>query len=333
VAENRPLDRGRVKKNLSPLAVGGFVVGAAALAIAAVMILWGGRLFTRSQDYVLYFNADVNGLRSGAAVKFKGVQVGYVDQIFLNLGTAASGKQPKLSIPVVIELDSRSVIHQGSGFLALDQPAVVNDLVQHGMRGQLATESIVTGILYVSLDMLPNTPIHLLAPPNSTYPEIPTVPTPFEQAQDLAMRVLAKLGQVDLDGLIAGLTKTVTKTGDLAGSPQLKAAIDALPATINKLGAAADSIQRLADNTSHDITMTTDSLRQTTSSATLALQQTQATLKTVRETIGPGSPLNYQLGQTLIDLSEAARSMHSLADYLERNPSSLIRGRAPEDKP
>jgi paraquat-inducible protein B len=322
-----------VKKTLSPLAVGGFVVGAAALAIAAVMILWGGRLFTRSQDYVLYFNADVNGLRSGAAVKFKGVQVGYVNQIFLNLDAEASGEQPKLSIPVVIELDSRSVVHQGSGFLDLDQPVVVEDLVRHGLRGQLASESLVTGILYVSLDMLPATPVHLLAPPNSRYPEIPTVPTPFEQAQELAMHVLTKLVHVDLDGLIAGLTKTVTKTGELAASPQLKDAIDSLPATINKLGAAADSIQRLADNASREVTLTTDSLRQTTASATLALQQTQATLKAVRETIGPESPLNYQLAHTLIDLSEAARSMHSLADYLERNPSSLIRGRAPEDKP
>ncbi|MGO9267372.1 MAG: MlaD family protein [Candidatus Binataceae bacterium] len=322
-----------MKRNLSPLAVGGFVVGAAALAIAAIMLLWGGRLFTRSQHYVLYFKNDVNGLRAGAAVKFKGVQVGYVDQILLRFGATMSGAQPTLSIPVIISLESGTVVHEGSGFLALDQPAVVKDLVQHGMRGQLATESIVTGILYVSLDMRPNTPIHLLAPPNSTYPEIPTVPTQFEQAQELAMRALSKLGQVDLDGLIAGLTKTVTKTGDLAGSPQLKAAIDSLPATINKLGAAADSIQRLADNANHEITTITDSLRQTTSNATLALQQTQATLKTVRETIGPGSPLDYQLGQTLIDLSEAARSMHSLADYLERNPSSLIRGRAPEDKP
>ena len=80
-------------------------MGAVALAIAAVMILWGGRLLTRSSDYVLYFNGDVNGLRAGAAVKFKGVQVGYVNQILLSLDTVTAGKQLKLSIPVIIELD------------------------------------------------------------------------------------------------------------------------------------------------------------------------------------------------------------------------------------
>jgi len=321
-----------MRKSVSPLAVGSFVLGAVALSIAAVMILWGGRLFTRSHDYVLYFSGDVNGLRSGAAVKFKGVQVGYVNQILLSLDTEASD-HPTLIIPVIVELNSRTVVHKGTGFLDLDKPEVVKDLVQHGLRGQLATESLVTGILYVSLDMHPETRIRLLAPPNSPYLEIPTVPTPFEQAQELAMRVLTKLGRIDLDTLITGLTKTVTKTGEIAGSPQLKTAIDSLPAAINRLGAAADSIQRLADHANREVAQTTDSLRKTTASATLALEQTQATLKTVRDTIGPGSPINYQLGQTLVDLSEAARAMRSLADYLERNPSSIIRGRSSEDKP
>lgn len=322
-----------MKKSVSPLAVGGFVVGATVLAIAAVMILWGGRLFTHRHDYVLYFNGDVNGLRAGAAVKFKGVQVGYVNRIFLSLDTVTAGEQPRLLIPVIVELDSSKVVNQGSGSLNLNDPAVVKTLVQQGLRAQLATESLLTGILYVSLDMHPNTKARLVAPPDSPYPEIPTLPTPFEQAQELAMRALTKLAQIDLGALITGLTNTVTKTGELAASPRLKAAVDALPVTLNKLGAAAESIQRLAASANREVAVTTASLRQTTSSATLALRQTQETLKAVRDTIGPESPLNYQLGQTLIDLSEAARSMHSLADYLERNPSALIRGRRPEDKP
>lgn len=322
-----------MKKGTSAFAVGSFVVGAVALAITAVMILWGGRLFTRSHRYVLYFSGDVNGLRSGAAVKFKGVQVGYVDQILLSLNRGTSGEHPTLSIPVVIQLSSRTVLHETSGFLDLDQPAVVNDLVRNGLRGQLAIESLLTGILYVSLDMRPSTPLHLVAPPNSPYPEIPTVPTPFQQAQELAMRALTKLGQVDLDALVAGLTRTVTKTGELAASPRLRAAVDSLPAAINRLGAAADSIQRLADHADHEVALSTEALRKTTASATLTLQQTQATLKAVSQTLGPDAPITYQLGQTLVDLSQAARAMRSLADYLDRNPSAIIRGRSTEDRP
>ena len=141
------------------------------------------------------------------------------------------------------------------------------------------------------------------------------------------MEALTKLGKVDLDKLINGLADTVTQISELAKSPQLKVAIDSLPGAINRLGAAAASIQRLADSANIQLASTTEALRKTSTSATLALEQTQATLRGVRETVGPGSPISYQLGQTLSDLSQAARAMRDLADYLNRNPSAIVRGR------
>ena len=89
------------------------------------------------------------------------------------------------------------------------------------------------------------------------------------------MRALTKLAQLNLDTLVTSITNTATKTGELVASPQLKAAIESLPVTLNKLDAAAHSIQRLATSANREVAVTTASLRQTTSSATLALQQTQ----------------------------------------------------------
>ncbi|MGH7880948.1 MAG: hypothetical protein ACREQD_15850, partial [Candidatus Binataceae bacterium] len=225
---------------------------------------------------------------------------------------------------------SNAVVHEGSSFLDLDRPAVVQDLVNGGLRGQLATESLLTGILYVSLDLQPQTPAHFRAPPHSRYPEIPTVPTPLEKAQELAMRALSELGQIDLNRLLASLNQTITRAGEIAGSPQLRAAIDAMPVTIKKLGAAADSIQRLADHTDREIGPASGALRETSTGATRTLEQTQATLKTLRESIGPGSPLSYQLGQTLAEVAQAARALRDLADYLDQNPSAIVRGRPQE---
>ena len=319
-----------MRKRISPAAVGAFVIGAAALAIAMVMILWGGELFTSSHDYVLYFSGDVNGLQSGAPVKFKGVQVGSVSRILLSLENGLGNQPPSLLIPVVIQLNSKTAVHRAAGRLDLDDPEVVRQLVKVGLRGQIASESIVTGILYVSLDIRPGTPAHFVGPRDAIYPEIPTVPTAFEQAQQLAMEALTKLSRVDFDRLISGLTDTVTQMSAFARSPQLKAAVDALPGTVQRLGAAADSIQRLADHANGEIASTSAALRKTSLNATLALEQTQATLKGVRETVGPGSPVSYQLGQTLNDLSQAARAMRDLAEYLDRNPSAIVRGRPAE---
>jgi paraquat-inducible protein B len=62
-------------------------------------------------------------------------------------------------------------------------------------------------------------------------------------------------------------------------------------------------------------------------SADAILKQAQATLNTLNMELRPDSPLVYQTSQTLSDMSDAARSVRHLADYLDRNPDSIIRGR------
>lgn len=323
-----------MKKSTSAAAIGVFVLGASALAIVAVIILWGGRLFTHSHQYVLYFTGDVSGLQPGAPVKFKGVQVGYVDRIFLRMSGFYGKMAPTLTIPVIVSLNSNTVVHVDTGvvrpytgFLDLDNPVVVQKLIADGLRGQIGSESLVTGILYVSLDLRPNSTPHFMAPKDSKYVEIPTVPTAFQQVQDVAMRTLAKLSALDIDKLMAEFSDTVAQLSEIAGSPQLKASIATLPAALNHLSGAAASIQHLADHANTELSATTEALRKTSLSATTALQATQKTLTSITSTLGPGSSLDYQLGQTLQDLDQAARSTRELADYLNRNPSALIRGR------
>ena len=52
----------------NPTLIGAFVVGAVALAVAAVAILGGGRWLTPSNKFVMYFQGSVAGLQIGAPV-------------------------------------------------------------------------------------------------------------------------------------------------------------------------------------------------------------------------------------------------------------------------
>jgi paraquat-inducible protein B len=70
-----------------------------------------------------------------------------------------------------------------------------------------------------------------------------------------------------------------------------------------------------------------DSLQKTSTSADAAAKQAKLTLGAVQTTIEPNSPINYQALQTLQDVSAAAHSIKELADYLQRNPSAIVRGR------
>ena len=47
----------------------------------------------------------------------------------------------------------------------------------------------------------------------------------------------------------------------------------------------------------------------------------------------PDAPLQQNLGRTLEQVNRAAASFRALADYLERHPESLIRGKPGESEP
>ena len=57
-----------------------------------------------------------------------------------------------------------------------------------------------------------------------------------------------------------------------------------------------------------------------------------ATLVSVRNTLGEGSLIAYQLNETLQEVNKAARSVHNLADTLERQPEALLKGKRSDHK-
>ncbi len=314
-----------VGRRPSPTAVGAFVVGAIAVAVAGVVAFGSGRLFRRAQRFVLYFDSSVNGLRVGAAVKFKGVEVGSVDQIALNL-SGGRRRPANVSIPVVIELDADKITKRGAAF-DIVSPHMMEELVREGLRGQLGIESIVTGLLYVDLDFHPDTPIKLVNDPRAPYPEIPTIPTPLEEVQARAARIVAELDEVDVRRLADSVTDAVDGIKRLVTSPKVQAAADGLEQAVTDLGAAARSVRQLAEDADRGVAPLGTSLRETSQRAAAALEQAEATFRSLKELVAPGAPAGYQLERALAEIATAAHAVGELADYLQRNPGAVVRGR------
>ncbi|HXN87034.1 MAG TPA: MlaD family protein [Candidatus Binataceae bacterium] len=321
-------------KRFSPTLVGGFVLGAIGLGVIALVVLGSGRFFTGKTSYVLYFDRDVNGLRVGAPVKFRGVDIGTVTAILLSLTglDQQSSALPNVKIPVVIDIDSRKIESRGAQD-DLSDPEVMKHAVTLGLRGQLQMESFVTGVLYVALDMHPGTDAKFsmnTLEQQERYEgiqEIPTLPTALEQAQDTLTKIVGELDKADLPGLIRSFTQTAQNVTKFVNSTDLKNSVDQLGTAAKNLSSASVSIQVLANKLNGEVGPLGDSLTKSSKQAGDALQQVQITLERVQHTVEPESPLNYQLTQTLQDLSSAANAVHQLADMLERNPSVLVRGR------
>jgi paraquat-inducible protein B len=304
-------------RKASPTLIGAFVLGALALAVVGVAIFGSGRIFRKTQEFVLYFDRSVNGLRAGAPVKFKGVEIGAVTRIELSLSHRL--RTPGVvRIPVVIELDARRISERG-GQLTLTQETL-EDLVGQGLRGQLSTESFVTGVLYIELDFHPASPVHLMAEPEVTLLEIPTLPTALEQVQSRVTEIISKLSEVDFRLLVDRLSETVDGLHALVTAPELKAAVSHTDDTLANLNATVAEVRTFTATLRTNVDPTARSLRATA-------EEAEATLAGLRLQLAPGSPLFVPLGQTLTELGEAARALRGLADELQRNPSALVRGK------
>ncbi|MBV8774752.1 MAG: MCE family protein [Deltaproteobacteria bacterium] len=307
----------------NPRLVGAFVLGAVALAISAVLVLGSGRLFRKTIPFILVFRGNVNGLRVGAPVKIKGVTIGSVTdiQLRLNLGqqSVAYGTRG-IQIPVRIEIDESRV----RGF------AITKDLrrvVKRGLRAQLAMDSFVTGILYIDLDMHPGTPENYELPPDSEPPEIPTLKTTFEQAQSAAAKIISQLDKIQLDRLVNTADQTIAAFGDLARSPDIRSAVMALGQTATSLGNTAQSIRELTEHVDREVAPMAASLEKGSRDIDVAVRKAETALDHIQAGLQPDAPLVYRANQALENVSAAARSLRELGDYLQRNPSAIVRGR------
>jgi paraquat-inducible protein B len=352
-----------MNKKMSPTAVGAFVVGAMVLTVIGVVTFGSGRFFRESYEFVLFFDSSVNGLKIGAPVKVKGVEIGTVNNILLVLkeepvpGVLMEAMREvsapeKPSIPVIIQIDPEKLTSRGGSERALKEPAEFDELIQQGLRGRLAMESLVTGLLYIDLDFHPNSPINMSAPPGSQYREIPTLPTTLQEVETQVRDVMDTLQRVKLDLLVNTTTETVQSIKRLVDSPEVMRAIRALNtaltsfdklvrevnAHVDPLGKdlkeatkkAQDTLndmQQLVQNVDSKLEPLAKSLNDTSKAVRAAMVQGKKTLASADGLIAEDSPLYHGLANALSELSRAARSVRVLADYLERNPNAIITGK------
>ncbi len=236
------------------------------------------------QTYQLIFNESVRGLAPGAPVEFRGIPVGEVADVRAQVDL----KTFQFSTPVTIHLDPRrlgvNILDVRTGVdLDTMRRRLIDSLVSHGVRAQLRTGSLLTGALYVALDVVPGAPPATVDWSQKPV-QLPTVPGQLQATEDKVEDVINKL--------------------------------DKLP-----LGAIGENVRKsLADL---DLMLVT---------ARGTLVSARGTLANTSTLTGPNSVQVQQLGNTLQEVSRAARSVRVLADYLERHPEALLRGKKGEAK-
>lgn len=310
------MSRGR---RANPVIIGAFVLGALALGAGGVVVWGSGRLFRRTATCVSYFSGSVSGLNLGAPVKFHGAQIGSVTQIRSRLVQAAKIRPEEFRVPVWFDIDLQQLSELGGRPAELDR-AQIDELISLGLRAKLEMESFVTGVLYLSLEFLPDSPVVLVHADRPEIFEIPTVPTTLERASEVIAKFMAEIEKSDIDAAVHSITAALDGVNELVRSPEVHRAVTAARE-------ALESIRRLSETAEPRVQPMMRSIEATGAGARDSLRHLDAALADVQTLIDKEGPLNIELTRTLADLGDAARNVRDLAGYLERNPNALLVGR------
>jgi len=296
------------------LKVGIFSLIALGVLALGVTRLASGTFFSSGEKYMLYFQGSVTGLTVGAPVVFRGVPLGKVTSISL----MTFAQDDTITIPVGIDIAKESVSHIGASGGVTDtvRENMIIRLVERGLRARIATVSYLTGHARVELDLFPETPARYYSKDHSR--EIPTLSSPMEELS----RTLSRIDVEKIAHNLLHALDSLRKVADEAAS--LSHDIPALTAGVRRamqqLETAAERTAREVPRIGHDIGVAMDSVNR-------AADRAEKLFLDANRLMSPNAATVRDLQNSLKELAEAARAIRSLANNLERNPESLIRGR------
>ncbi len=285
----------------------------------------GESLYVYKTPYLLYFEGSVRGLQIGAPVEFRGIKIGSVTDIAVDI----NHKTLDIRIPVVIEIEpervsSREIVK--AGIKSGEKYRALPILVERGLRAQLKTGSLLTGQLFLELDFYPDLPP---AKVNMTgkYPEIPTVPSTMDTLRRSVTDVLTEIRNLPLDKIAYELLETLEGANRFANSPELIESVETLNQTLKEIQKLARDANRNLGVAQEDIQKLTRNVDQEVESLASSAKETLAVARNAMKIADPNSPAAVNLANALKELSDAARSIRVLAEYLERHPEALVHGK------
>lgn len=193
--------------------IGSFVILGIAILVVAILFFASGKIFQKTIYAETYFNESVQGLSVGSAVKYRGLQIGYVKDIeFVNqiYNGNKFNKQSNYSRLIYVRLAITSSLLTETPAKELEQ--TIKKDVAEGLRIKLALQGL-TGSAYIELDFVnpkTNSPLDLFWTPRDFY--IPSTPSTLTAVGENVSVILEKLKQADLQRLFFNVEQLTSAT-------------------------------------------------------------------------------------------------------------------------
>lgn len=273
-------------------------------------------------SYQLYFEDSVRGLTVGAPVEFRGIRVGTVQDVHLEEG------RKDFRIVVTIGISPERLVRQGQVISNLEELMTTNIsyLVENGMRAQLKSGNLLTGQLFVDLDIHQNVPDAKLDE-IAGYPVIPTIPSTISGITRSITSLLAKLERLPIDQVGQDLQEITKGASKLVNDEGLMKTVREFNASIKAANQLLGTLNNHADPMLKNVESATDDLRKLLKTTTKVSNMANRVFKNIDQLTAADSIFINDLTETLNEFAAAARSVKTMMEYLERHPEALLQGK------
>ncbi len=272
------------------------------------------------QIYAVSLSGAVGGLKRGEPVTLRGFNVGEIRDVGFRYDAKAGDLATPVTLalyPALVHLDGAAASDKGAALAG-----AIDRLIREGLRARLEREPPLVGSPQVTLDIVPDASSVSPSAVNGV-PQIPAAP-------DGGLNSLVdRVNKLPVEQIAQSVLDTSHRVDTLVSSPKLDDAI-------GELDAALKEIHQTAENAGPKITALVDRLRQTAGQLDAAAKAAESTAKATQQTANAadrvlgGAPSQNNMQNAMSEITEAARSMRELANYLDRHPEALIRGRSGE---
>lgn len=162
--------------------------------------------------FKLRFDRSLHGLEIGAPVEFSSVKIGHVTAIELDYSKTGYRFPTVVSIDVFPNRLGNVLDKLPKQAMSLEQQTAefTRDLVEHGLRAQVAPSNLLTGQLYISLDFVPDA-VKTTFDLNARPLVLPTVDGGFDRLQTQMASIIGKIDNLPLDAIGRNMNTTLVE--------------------------------------------------------------------------------------------------------------------------
>jgi paraquat-inducible protein B len=264
--------------------------------------------------YDFQFAAPAGDLEEEAAVTLLGFQIGEVETTRL-MFDARTGK-PFTAVTAVIYPQQLALqAPAGAGGWREATDAKIRQLLKHGFRARLQQTPALVGSESIALVEVKGAATADLAE-DGLNPRIPSAPgsSSIEDITSQADEIMAKVNRIPIAEIGQNLKQVTDRLNALVSSPKMNESLNHLTKTLAEVD---QMLSQLQPQIGPLIAKLNDAAGQISGAAQAAHQLLG----------NEGDSAGGNLSETIHQLDEAARSVRTLADFLDRHPDALIRGK------